>query len=516
MTEPTLTFLGAAGTVTGSRFLVESAQARVLVDAGLYQGLPQPPPAQLGHSPSTPPPSTRSSSPMRTSTTPATCRTSSARASTGRSCTRRQPSWPPSCCATAPTSRRRTPRTPTRWASPSTSPHSRSTTRRRRANPATAQARTDRQAHRLAPGVVLTLRPAGHILGSATVDARARRPPGHSSAATSGAPPPAAAAPRADPPACRHHRRRVDLRRPAPPEARPAVLADAIRRTVERGGTVLIPAFAVDRTELVLLELHRLMRAGDIPACRSSWTARWRSPPSTSTDARSPRRATSSAPTSAAQGRLFDPGDLHADRDAEESSGSTGPRTRASSSPRQGWRPADASSTTSRTSSQTIATPSSSPGSRPKAPAGGSSSRARARSRSTAATFRCGPRSSRSLTSPSTPTPTRRSPGSAGARAARRSTSSTASSTRPRASRGGSAPSSAGAPSSRLRRTGAAGLTASLGSLPGTGPSGESVELVDASDHCGEAGEHQQLLPAQRSGVENGLRGRVPTTVITG
>ena len=34
----TITFLGAAGTVTGSRFLVESSGRRVLVDAGLYQG----------------------------------------------------------------------------------------------------------------------------------------------------------------------------------------------------------------------------------------------------------------------------------------------------------------------------------------------------------------------------------------------------------------------------------------------------------------------------------------------
>src|SRR5512138_2943413 len=31
-------FLGAAGTVTGSRFLVEARGARVLVDAGLFQG----------------------------------------------------------------------------------------------------------------------------------------------------------------------------------------------------------------------------------------------------------------------------------------------------------------------------------------------------------------------------------------------------------------------------------------------------------------------------------------------
>jgi metallo-beta-lactamase family protein len=34
-----LSFLGGAGTVTGSRFLVDTPRARVLVDCGLYQGL---------------------------------------------------------------------------------------------------------------------------------------------------------------------------------------------------------------------------------------------------------------------------------------------------------------------------------------------------------------------------------------------------------------------------------------------------------------------------------------------
>jgi metallo-beta-lactamase family protein len=36
---PVLSFLGAAGTVTGSRFLLESGEGRVLVDCGLFQGL---------------------------------------------------------------------------------------------------------------------------------------------------------------------------------------------------------------------------------------------------------------------------------------------------------------------------------------------------------------------------------------------------------------------------------------------------------------------------------------------
>jgi metallo-beta-lactamase family protein len=51
------------------------------------------------------------------------------------------------------------------------------------------------------------------------------------------------------------------------PEVDPGhpVMADAIRRTIGRGGSVLIPAFAVDRTEIVLLALAELMARGDIP-----------------------------------------------------------------------------------------------------------------------------------------------------------------------------------------------------------------------------------------------------------
>ncbi|WP_455904899.1 MBL fold metallo-hydrolase [Microbacterium sp.] len=42
-------------------------------------------------------------------------------------------------------------------------------------------------------------------------------------------------------------------------------LGDIVRRTVRRGGVVLIPAFAVGRTETVLLHLSRLRERGDIP-----------------------------------------------------------------------------------------------------------------------------------------------------------------------------------------------------------------------------------------------------------
>jgi metallo-beta-lactamase family protein len=42
-------------------------------------------------------------------------------------------------------------------------------------------------------------------------------------------------------------------------------LADVIRRTVARGGSVLVPAFAVDRTEVVLKTLADMRRHGRIP-----------------------------------------------------------------------------------------------------------------------------------------------------------------------------------------------------------------------------------------------------------
>ncbi len=113
-------------------------------------------------------------------------------------------------------------------------------------------------------GLDVTFRPAGHILGSAT----ARVEVDGSVVVFSGD------LGRSDHPL---------LEPPAPPGAAGTLvvestygdrlhpprdrelLASVIRRTAARGGSVLIPAFAVDRTELVLLELRRLMVDSQIP-----------------------------------------------------------------------------------------------------------------------------------------------------------------------------------------------------------------------------------------------------------
>ncbi len=51
-----------------------------------------------------------------------------------------------------------------------------------------------------------------------------------------------------------------------PPEDSPRLLADTINRTIQRGGTVLMPSFAVGRAQALLLVLQRLKAAGQIPA----------------------------------------------------------------------------------------------------------------------------------------------------------------------------------------------------------------------------------------------------------
>lgn len=56
-----------------------------------------------------------------------------------------------------------------------------------------------------------------------------------------------------------------DRRHPRPANLPHEPFADAIRRTIARGGSVLVPAFAIDRTEVVLRTLAQLRRDQRIP-----------------------------------------------------------------------------------------------------------------------------------------------------------------------------------------------------------------------------------------------------------
>lgn len=119
----------------------------------------------------------------------------------------------------------------------------------------------------VADGVTVTFRPAGHILGSATVELHADdrtvlfsgdlgRPAHHP---LLGPPDPAV-----DTDVLVLESTYGDRRHPHHEESIER-LASTVRRTVGRGGTVVIPAFAVDRTEVILAVLAELRQADSIP-----------------------------------------------------------------------------------------------------------------------------------------------------------------------------------------------------------------------------------------------------------
>jgi metallo-beta-lactamase family protein len=267
---PLLTFLGGTGTVTGSRFLIDTPRARVLIDAGLFQGLK---PLRLRNWEPFPIPPSSIDAIVATHAhidhigyVPALVRdgfSGAVHATRG----------------TDALARIVLPDSGHLHEEEAAYANRKGFSKHHPALPLYTEDDALRAIERflahefdeeveVAPGVHVTFRSAGHILGSATATVRL--------------------ADFAD--------RRVvfsgDLGRPNHPLLRPPApigaadvvvmestygdrrhddegaierFADAISRTAARRGTILIPAFAVDRTEVVLYHLRRLTREGAIP-----------------------------------------------------------------------------------------------------------------------------------------------------------------------------------------------------------------------------------------------------------
>ena len=265
-----LRFLGAAGTVTGSRFLVETSGTRVLVDCGLFQGrkelrlrnwapFPVDPSSiaavvvthahvdHLGFLPAL----VRDGFRGRVLCTPATAALASIVLADAARLQEEEAAY-----ANRKGYSKHHPALPLY-----TSDDAARALDLLRPVPFGDRAE-------LAGGIETVLRPAGHILGAATAELRLTN-------------------------ADRTLLFTGDLGRPVHPLLRPPdppaaadvivtestygnrghedeaqgveLLASAISRTAAKGGSVVIPAFAVDRTEVVLMTLRRLTEQGLIP-----------------------------------------------------------------------------------------------------------------------------------------------------------------------------------------------------------------------------------------------------------
>lgn len=265
---PTLRFLGATGTVTGSRYLVEQAGTRILVDCGLFQGyktlrernrraFPVPPGtidavilthAHLDHS----------------GYLPALVRDGFAGPVFCTSGTREL------CGLLLPDSGHLLEEEARYAAMKGFSRHER---------PLPLYTEADaraclRQLHAvdfdvdvvLPGGLVARFLPAGHILGAAqaTIAAGGRRVhfTGDLGRPCDVLMKPPAPRPDCDVLVCEStYGNRVH-----PPVDADNELADIVRRVAGRGGVMVVPAFAVGRAQTLMLQLSRLQHAGRIPA----------------------------------------------------------------------------------------------------------------------------------------------------------------------------------------------------------------------------------------------------------
>lgn len=117
-----------------------------------------------------------------------------------------------------------------------------------------------------APGLSCVLRQTGHILGSASV--RVKAEDGTTLAITGdigNAPSPYLPDPEAIEDADVLVMESVYGDRVNPQEGRVDEMRKALKGAIARGGTILIPAFSIERTQLMLYEISNFMEAGEIP-----------------------------------------------------------------------------------------------------------------------------------------------------------------------------------------------------------------------------------------------------------
>ncbi len=268
---PTLQFLGATGTVTGSKYLIEHRGFRLLVDCGLFQGLKElrlrnwsPPPfdpetlglvllthAHLDHSGYLPVLLQKGYT-GDILTTPASrdlcaillpdsghLQEEDARWANKKGYSKHHPALP----------------LYTELDGRAVIPHVR-----------TIAFDTARE---VAPGITVTYRAAGHILGAAMIEVRLSNGTGDKVVLFSGdlGRPGQPILPDPEPlPACDHLLLESTYGNRDHPKDDPGKrLAELVNDTIRRGGTLLIPAFAVGRTQHVMFLLNTLREEGKIP-----------------------------------------------------------------------------------------------------------------------------------------------------------------------------------------------------------------------------------------------------------
>ena len=266
-----LTFLGAAGTVTGSRFLIETTRARVLVDCGLFQGLKQ---LRLRNWEPFPVPVGGIDAVVLTHAhvdhvgyLPAVVRDGFAGPVFATEGTAALAAIVLPDCGHL-------------QEEDAAYANRRGFSKHHPALPLFTERDALEAVERLTPcgfgdevevaaGIHVTFRPAGHILGSSVVRVRLADHDdrtivfsgdlGRTHHPVLRPPSPIGRADVVVVESTYGDRRHDD-------EAGDQAFADALTETLTRGGTVLIPAFAVDRTEVVLFRLRELVAAGAIPS----------------------------------------------------------------------------------------------------------------------------------------------------------------------------------------------------------------------------------------------------------